>query len=131
MFYSISQDINFTLEQEQNNVLNFVELTIKNKVGFDIYRKPTASDGIISKDSCHSSEQKLAANLYSTNRLNTYDIDRAEKQREMEIIKQIVSNNKFHTSALNRIKRKNTKHTQRTNEKVGLNSHTLLNKNNA
>jgi hypothetical protein len=53
MFYSISQDINFTLEQEQNNGLKFLDLTINYKVVFDIYRKPSASDNIISKDSCH------------------------------------------------------------------------------
>jgi len=76
---------------------------------FYIYRKPTTSDNIIPNDSCHPSEQKLAAMRYFTNRLNTFDIGHAEKQREMEIIKQIISNTKFHTSVLNRFRSNKTK----------------------
>jgi len=53
MFNSISPDLNFTLEQEQDG-LNFLDLTIKkttNKMVFDINRKTTTSDSIISNDS--------------------------------------------------------------------------------
>ena len=78
MFNSISQDLNLTLKQEQNNGLNFVDLTIKqttNKLVFDIYRKPTASGNFVPNDSCHPAEQKPSAILYFTNSLNTYDMD--------------------------------------------------------
>jgi len=108
-FKRISPDLNFILELEQINGLTFLDLTIKNKVVVNIYRKSTVSDNIIPNDSCHPSEQKLAAILYFTNSLNSYDIDRAEKQKEMEIIKQIISNNKFHTSVLNGIRGNKTK----------------------
>jgi len=66
-FNSISLDLNFTLELEQDDALNFLDLTIKKtttKMVYDIYRKPTTSDNIIPKDSCHPSEQKLAAVRY-------------------------------------------------------------------
>jgi len=112
MFNSTSPDLNFTLEQEQNNALNFLDLTIKKtskKLVFDIYRKHTTSDNIILNDSCHPSEQKLAAIRFFTNRLNTYDIGHAEKQREMEIMKEIISSAKFHTSVLNRVRSNKTK----------------------
>jgi len=88
-------------------------------VVFDIYRKPPASDNIISNNSCQSSEQNLAAVLYFTNSLNTYGMDRAEKQREREITKRIVSSNKFHTSALNRIRSNKTNQTQRKTKTMG------------
>jgi len=67
MFNSVSPDLNFMLEQEQNNGLNFLDLTIKktpNKMIFDIYRKPATSDNIIPNDSCHPSEHKLATIRY-------------------------------------------------------------------
>jgi len=134
MFNSISPDLNFTLEQEQNNELNFVDLTIKktkNKLVFDIYRKPTASDNIIPNDSCHPSEKILSAILYFTNSLNSYDIDRPEKLGVMEITKQTISNNKFHTSVLNRIRSNKRNQTQRIKQKDKSNSQTFKNKHDA
>jgi hypothetical protein len=90
MFNNITPDLNFTLEQEQDNRLNFLDLTIKkttNKLTFDIYRKPTTSDAIICNDSCHPPEHKLAAVRYFINRINTYDLDHAKKQVETDIVK--------------------------------------------
>ena len=104
MFNTISPDLNFTLEQEQNNGLNFLDLTIRkttNKIVFDIYRKPTTSDNIIPNDSYHPSEHKLAAVRYFANRIDRYDVGHAEKQ--------VICNNKFHTSVLNKIKASKTK----------------------
>ena len=66
-FNSISPNLNFTLELEQDDGLNFLDLTIKKtatKMIYDIYRKTTTSDNIIPNDSCHPSEQKLAAIRY-------------------------------------------------------------------
>ena len=66
-FNSISPDLNFTLELEQDDALNFLDLTIKKtttKMIYDIYRKTTTSDNIIPNDSCHPSGQKLAEIRY-------------------------------------------------------------------
>jgi hypothetical protein len=111
-FNSISPDLNFTLEQKQADALNFLDLTIKRtatKMIYNIYKKPTTSDNISPSDSCHPSEQKLAAIQYFLNRINTYDLGHAEKQKETEILKQTVYNNKFHTSILSRIRNSRTK----------------------
>jgi len=80
IFNCTSPHLNFTLELEQDDGLNFLDLTIKTttKMIFDIYRKPTTSDNII-PDSCHPSEQKLAAIRYFINRINMYDIGHVEK----------------------------------------------------
>jgi len=67
----------FTLEKEQNNEINFLDITIiKNHDGlsFKIYRKPTTTDIIIPNDSCHPSEHKTAAIRYYCNRLKTYKL---------------------------------------------------------
>jgi len=111
-FNDITPSLNFTLEREQENKLNFLDLSIiqtADKLPFDIYRKPTTSDIIIPNDSCHPTEQKLAAIRYFTNRINTYDLDFTRKQIETNIVKQIIRNNKFDTAILNRFNTGKTK----------------------
>ena len=64
-----------TMEEEVDNSINFLDITIsKNdkKSSFNVYRKPTATDIIIPSDSCHITEQKLAAIRNLVNRLSTY-----------------------------------------------------------
>jgi len=56
--------IKFTMEKETDNNINFLDISIQNKwdkLLFNIYRKPTATNVIISHDSCHPPEQKQAA----------------------------------------------------------------------
>ena len=53
VFYSLTPGLNFTLEQEQGNRINSLDLTImkdENKLTFDIFRKPTTTDVIIPHD---------------------------------------------------------------------------------
>jgi len=60
-FNNLVPSLKFTLEKEQNNQINFLDITInKNQDGlsFEIYRKPTATDIIIPNDSCHPREHK-------------------------------------------------------------------------
>ena len=70
---------------------------------FIIFRKPTTIDTIIPNDSSHPSEQKFAAIRYFANRIHTYNLDHIQKQKETDIVKQIIDNNKYDTSILNRI----------------------------
>jgi hypothetical protein len=55
-FNNINPELTFSMEQEKDNKLNFLDITITkdaNKLTYEIYRKPTTSDTIIPKDSCH------------------------------------------------------------------------------
>jgi hypothetical protein len=64
--------------------LNFLDITITkdaNKLTYEIYRKPTTSDTIIPKDSCHPIENKLAAVRYFANRIHTYNLDQKQKTK--------------------------------------------------
>jgi hypothetical protein len=64
----------FTLEEEQNNKINFLVITITknhNGLAFEIYRRPTATDIIIPNDSCHRREHKTATIRYYCNRMKT------------------------------------------------------------
>lgn len=96
-FNSISSGLNFTLEHEQDNRINFLDLTILkgvNKLTVDIYRKPTTTDVIIPMDSCHPVEHNLAAIRYFTSRIGAYNLDSINKQKEIDTVKQIIHNNK-------------------------------------
>jgi len=60
-FNNLVPSMKFTLEKEQNNKINFLDITItKNHDGlsFEIYRTPTVTDIIIPNDSCHPREHK-------------------------------------------------------------------------
>ena len=87
----------FTMQEEINNSINFLDVTIsadENKISFNVYRKPTATDIIIPNYSFHPPEQKLAAIRYMVNRLSTYPINETNKRKEYDTIKQILHNNK-------------------------------------
>jgi hypothetical protein len=87
----------FSLEKEQNNKINFSDITIsKNHDGlsFEIYRKITAIDVIISTDLCHPREHKTAAIRYYCNRFKTYKVTPESRQKERDNIQQILINNK-------------------------------------
>jgi hypothetical protein len=52
----LTPSLNFTLEREVDNKLNFLDISIiktADRISFDIYRKPATSDVIIPNDSCH------------------------------------------------------------------------------
>jgi hypothetical protein len=111
-FNDITPSLNFTLECEKDGEINFLDLTLtrkENELSFDIFRKHTTTDTIIPQDSCHPMEQKIAAIRYYVNRIDTYNLDQAKRQKEMNTIKQIVENNKYETSILNKIRNKRGK----------------------
>jgi hypothetical protein len=81
-FNSIHPNIQYTIEKERNNQLNYLDITIDNTHNtfkFNIYRKPTATDIIIHNDSCHPPEHKNSAVRYLINRMNTSHFKRKSK----------------------------------------------------
>jgi hypothetical protein len=97
-FNTINPAIQFTIEKETNNNINFLDITINrhnDKLNFDIYRKPTCTDLIIPRDSNHPIEHKLSAIRFLHNRNSTYPTNPDSKQREHKIINQILHNNLY------------------------------------
>ena len=85
------------MEDEKESKINFIDITIsqeENNISFNIYRKPTTTDTIIPNDSCNPQEHKLAAIRYLTNRMETYNLNVNNKEKEANTIKQILYNNK-------------------------------------
>jgi hypothetical protein len=76
-FNSIHPNIQYTIEKERNNKLNYLDITIDNTPNtptFSICRKPTTTDIIIHNDSYHPPEHKNSAIRHFINRMNTYPI---------------------------------------------------------
>jgi hypothetical protein len=97
VFYSFNRlmpTMKFTMESEIDNKINFLDVTImkSHKLTFNVYRKPT-TDSIIPNDSSQPTEHKLAAIRYLTNRMNTYSLSTANKEKERRIIQHILQNN--------------------------------------
>jgi hypothetical protein len=100
-FNGINRKLQFTLEEEENKALHFLDITIStadNNSQFIMYRKPTTTDTIIPYDSCHPTEHKLSALRYLRNRKATYLLTPDSKQKETAIINHILQNNKYNTS---------------------------------
>ena len=90
--------LKFTLEEEQDNQISFLDITIKKNqkgLSFDIYRTPTATDIIIPRDSCHPNEQKTAAIRSYHDRLLTCRLTPENREKEKETVRQILVNNKY------------------------------------
>jgi hypothetical protein len=76
--------IKFTIEKEQQNSINFLDLSIhrkRTKLEFGIYRKPTQTDTIIPNDSCYPHEHKVASINYLMNRVHTNPITNEETNK--------------------------------------------------
>ena len=54
----------------------------------------------------------MAAITYFTNRIQTYNLDHVRKLKEISILKQIIHNNKYDATILNRINNKKQIHEQ-------------------
>jgi len=101
LFKNLTPGLVFTLEREQDRKINFLDLTITrgaSELTFEIFRKPTATDTIIPNDSYHPLGQKLADIRYFANRIHIYNLNHLQKQKEIDIVKQIIHKNKYNTS---------------------------------
>jgi uncharacterized protein YfbU (UPF0304 family) len=88
----------FTAETESNNKLNFLNITIHmipTNWKISVYRKPTFTDTIIPYSSNHPAQHKYAAIRFLHSRPNTYHLQKEEYNDELNIIRDIMSNNGF------------------------------------
>lgn len=105
-FNNLTPKLKFTIENETNQQINFMDITISRgneKFEIDIYRKPTYTDSIIPKDSCHPKEQKMAAIRYFHNRLHQYQLSSENIEKENNVIHTILHNNGYDSSTTDRV----------------------------
>jgi hypothetical protein len=70
-FNTLTPTIKFTLETESNNAINFPDIAIQhkeNRMAFNIYRKPTATDIIIHRTSCQRQGTQPTSTIYNKHR---------------------------------------------------------------
>jgi hypothetical protein len=82
-FNAIHPKLHFTAEAEDNNSLNYLDISIRRTptgLRTSIYRKPTITDTIIPYTSNHPTQYKYATIKFLYNRLNTYNLQREENQ---------------------------------------------------
>jgi hypothetical protein len=99
-FNKIHPNLIFTAEQEKEQKLNFLDITIHktpNSWDFSIHRKPTFTDTIIPYDSNHPHQNKYAATRFLYNRLHTYNTQGDQLKTETSTITNILHNNGFPT----------------------------------
>jgi hypothetical protein len=111
-FNSLAPTIKFTRENENDNKINFLDMTIhkeRNSFSFNIFRKPTATDIIIPTDSCHPPEHKHAAIRYLPNRMDTYYLKDNSKKTELNTIKHILTNNGYETPVIKQLNKSTSK----------------------
>jgi len=97
-FNALHQNLQFTAELEENNTINYLDITIQKTPTSRktaIYRKPTFTETLIPYISNHPTQQKYAAVKFLYNRLNTYDLLADEYQQEEDTIHSILYNNSF------------------------------------
>lgn len=95
---SIHPNIKFTVETEKDGKINFLDLTLihhKNKINFDIFRKPTFTDTTISNTSFSPISHKLAAYDSMIHRALSLPLSEENLNKELNTIKTIAINNGF------------------------------------
>ena len=105
-FNLIHPKIQYTLETEQNNKINFLDLTIKkinNAIRFSIYRKPTTSKTSIHNSSISPKSHKYANIRFLLQRLNTIPLSKKDYNIEFSNILNIAYHNGFSYNNINRI----------------------------
>lgn len=103
---SIHTKIKFTLESENNNSINFLDLTIirtNNNLEFSIYHKPSHTDLTINNKSYHPIQHKLAAYNSMVHRLINVPMSQTNFNKELNLIKQIASNNNYNPKIIDKI----------------------------
>jgi hypothetical protein len=91
-FNKLQHTINFTIEKEQQEFINFLDIRIHRKdknLQYSVYRKPTQTDIIIPNNSGHSYEHKLSGINYLLRQLHTYPITNEAKDTEINTIRNI------------------------------------------
>nr|XP_022910425.1 uncharacterized protein LOC111421491 [Onthophagus taurus] len=108
---TLHEKIEFTMENEHNGEINYLDLTLKRHNGeikFDIYRKPTQTDVVIPFDSFHHYSHKCAAFNAYIHRLYDTPLTHEQIENEIKIIETIAHNNKYPPKFVNNLINKYT-----------------------
>ena len=103
---SLHPNIENASEVEENNFINFLDLTITNednKLVFDIFHKPIHTYITINNKSTHLYSHKFAAFYAYIHRLISIPLSLENFQKELNLIRQIAVNNDYNLSIVDNI----------------------------
>lgn len=106
------QSINFTYEIENNNKLNFLDISLIRKdrvVHFDIYRKPSNTSRYITSDSFCPTSHKMAAFHSMIHRMVNIPLPIEHYMKEVETIKEFARMNGYRENIVDKLIRKHQK----------------------
>jgi hypothetical protein len=108
LFNQLHPQLKFTVELEDNNILNFRDLTCHRRhdhIYASVFRKPTATDTLIHYDTCHPNELKLAGINFLVSRIVTHPIPHSEVVNKTSISQHILNASGFnHVGIADKIK---------------------------
>ena len=119
---NINNNIKFTMEVENENCLNFLDLSVRRNadcITYKIYRKPTTTDITVHADSFHPYTQKMAPFNAFVNRLLTIPMNQEDFQDEVNIIKHIAVNNGYKSDIIDNLIRKHRNKMERKSKLDG------------
>lgn len=96
-------NITFTAEKEDNESINFLDVTITrehNRLKYNIFRKATHTSHTINNYSNHPTSHKKAAFQSMINRALNYPLEEAGRKEEISTIKSIAVENNFNTKLI-------------------------------
>jgi hypothetical protein len=103
---SLHKNLEFTIETEINNTLNFLDISISRTNSlqhkFQIFRKSTMTDTTIHNSSNHPNQHKNAAYNTMIYRLIKTPMDQIDYETELNTIKYIAQQNGYSTSFINK-----------------------------
>ncbi|XP_044745170.1 uncharacterized protein LOC123307033 [Coccinella septempunctata] len=103
---SLHNNIEFTLEVEEDKSLNFLDLTIHRTnqgLAFDIFRKLTQTDHSIDNLSCHQLGHKLSAFRAYINRMFKSPLDSDRFSDEVAVLKHISAQNGYEPAIIDEL----------------------------
>lgn len=106
---SVNPRIQFTFEMEMDNRLDYLDLTIirsADRIEFDVFRKPSATDITLAHDSLHPPGHKAAAYYALLYRALTFPLTIKRLKIELNTIFQIARSNGFNEKFVISIKNK-------------------------
>jgi hypothetical protein len=104
-FNKIHKNLQFTMEQESNNTIKYLDISIlrnNDKLEYNIYSKPTTSSTVIHASSFHPIEHERMAFNYSINRVDKYPLSLENMKIELNIIRQTAKENNYSHSIIKR-----------------------------
>ena len=102
----INPKIQFTLEIEEQNKINFLDISIKrniNNFSFSVYRKNTCTDTIMPNSSEHPKNIKLSSIYSFVHRLLNIPMSHEDYMTELNTILKIANNNGYNSSVVYRV----------------------------